>query len=54
MRTFTVNFLLVILYALIGALIEVAGYTSPALFAFYGFCIGALAMAVNIHLANNT
>ena len=50
MRTFAVNILLVILYVLVGVTLELAGFTSPALFAFYGFVMGALSLLVNIFI----
>ena len=50
MRRFIVNVLIVILYVLVGALLELLGVKSPAFYAFYGFVIGAAAMAANIYI----
>jgi len=44
------NSLLVILYVSLGLLIESFGYTSPPLFAFYGFVMGVLAVSVNTYI----
>ncbi len=50
MRTFIVNFLLVVLYVLVGVLLELVGFTSPALFAFYGFVMGVFSLAINSYI----
>ena len=47
MRIYIVNFLILVVYITLDILLEALGFTSPALFSFYGFVMGALSICVN-------
>ena len=51
--TILINLLFCVVYMLCGLVLEELGFTSPALFSFYGFMMCLICILINKHIHND-